>query len=177
MYYSANSLERNRSSSNSSIFFTANCKTLAPVIDSGRVCAKFRRIDRGTYNTEGSREDRRRFNQPCVHEGITICWRARVVWRRRDQRDGREGNREPVWVINANFFRGLPDYGGGSEKKGERKNGASRGARRRRAFIVTRIHQSLARRERVSNGTSGLLIARVPRLETGMKKSLIINKI
>lgn len=43
-----------------------------------------------------------------------------------------------------NFFRELPDYGGGSEEKGtEKKAGRSRGARRR-ALVVTRIHQSLA---------------------------------
>lgn len=48
--------------------------------------------------------------------------------------------------MNANFFRELPDYGGGSEEKGrEKEAGRSRGARRRRALVVTRIHQSLAR--------------------------------
>lgn len=112
------------------------------------------RIDRGTYNTEESREDRRRFNQPCVHEGITICWRARVVWRRKDRRDGEEGPRtglsyECEFLSRAAWLRGWKQ----KKKKREKKNGASRGARRRRAFVVTRIHQSFARREYISNGT------------------------
>lgn len=68
---------------------------------------------------------RQRFNQPCVHEGITICWRARVVWRKW-RSTGVEGKIEekPVWVMNANFFRELRLITGVERRK---KRGESRG--------------------------------------------------
>jgi len=65
--------------------------------------------------------------------------------------------------MNANFFRELPDYGGGSGRK--------KGASRRDANTSSR---SLASRARVSNGTCGF-----SRPESGrswIKKSLIIVK-
>lgn len=60
---------------------------------------------------------------------------------------GRTGlSYECEFLLQAAWLRGW------KWKKREKKNGASRKARQRRAFVVTRIHQSIAHQKHVSNG-------------------------
>lgn len=127
------------------------------VTDSGRVRANFR-FDlrcRGTYDTKGSRE-KSLFLMPAVQS--TLCTRrdnnllTRTCRLRKEGSAGQRGMRtglsyECEFLSRAVWLRGW---------KGKKKRGELWG-RTSELFVVTRIHQSLTRRMRVSNGTHGLL--------------------
>lgn len=75
---------------------------------------RHRGIARGStavQSTLCTRRDNNLLTRTCrlKKEGPKTRWQGRI--------------REPVSVMNANFFRELPDYGGGSVKKEKRKTG------------------------------------------------------